>query len=85
MARRRREVKMTAAEITNEMANIDVEINALTTQIKELKANRKKLVKDYAIAQAQEAEAAKAKEMEELVQLIQEKGLTVEQIKELVQ
>lgn len=84
MARRKREVTMTVAEITNEMANIDVQIEALTTQIKELKANKKKLIKDCVIAEEQEKEAAKVKQMQELVELINEKGLTMEQLKDIL-
>lgn len=81
---RKRQVNMSVEEITNEIASIDTQIESLTSQVKDLKAAKKKLAKDFITAKKQEDEAAKVKQMEELVNLIQEKGLTVEQVKEIL-
>lgn len=81
---RRRVVEITAAQISEEIKSIDAKLEKMAEESKALRLRKKELLKDLKAAEKQEAEAAKKKEMEDLVALMKEKGLTVEDVKKLL-
>jgi phosphotransacetylase len=78
--RRRRNVEMSSQDILSQLDNLNSEIDKRTKELKELRAAKKTLEKNLVIAKEQESEEEKKKEMERLVSLMQEKGVTVEDI-----
>ncbi|MDO4339868.1 MAG: hypothetical protein Q4C91_17530 [Eubacteriales bacterium] len=81
---RRRIVEATVVQISEEIQNIDTKLEKNAEESKALKQRKKELLKDLKAAEKQEAEAAKKRELEDLVALLNEKGLTVEDVKNIL-
>ena len=60
------------------------DITSLNAEIKGLKSEKKQQLKDLKVAQKRAAEEQEQKELKEVLELIKEKGLTAEQLKELI-
>lgn len=84
MPRRKKIITRTSTEIAAEIATVNEQITSLTAELKDLKTVRGKLKKEYDKAEQQEAKAEKAKEIQGLVELLHEKGLSVEELKDII-
>ena len=84
MPRRKRMVTLTPEEIQNRINELDEQITALNVEIKGLKSEKKQQLKDLKVAQKRAAEEQEQKELKEVLELIKEKGLTAEQLNELI-
>ena len=84
MPRRKRMVTLTPEEIQNRINELDEQITALNAEIKGLKSEKKQQLKDLKVAQKRAAEEQEQKGLKEVLELIKEKGLTAEQLKELI-
>lgn len=82
---KRREVQLTSENIRNAITETEQKIEALTTQVKELRLQKKELIKDLAAAEKKEEEEKKQAEMEALAELIKEKNLTVDDVRKVLE
>lgn len=85
MPRRKRVITLTPEEIQSKIDELDKQITELNAEIKGLKAEKKQQLKDLKVAQKRAAEEKEQKELKEVLALIKEKGLTAEELKELIQ
>ena len=81
---RARKVEFTSEEIKSQITSIEEQITKLTEDIKSLRAQRKELVKDLIAAEKKEAAVKEEQAMKDLANLLKEKGLTVEEVRNII-
>lgn len=79
-----RKVELTSEEIKSQIASIEEQIAKLTGDIKSLRAQKKDLAKDLIAAEKKEAAAKEEQSMKDLVKLLREKGLSVEDVRNML-
>ena len=84
MRGKRRVVELTTEEVRAQIASTEEQITKLTDELKSLRLQKKNLMKDLAVAEKKEAAAKEEADMKELVRMIQQKGLSVEQVKDIL-
>lgn len=75
-----RKVEFTSEEIKSQIASIEEQITKLTEDIKGLRVQKKNLSKDLVTAEKKEAAAKEEQSMKDLAKLLREKGLSVEDV-----
>lgn len=84
MRGKRRVVELTSEEVKSQIASIEEQITKLTEDIKGLRAQKKNLIKDLAVAEKNEAKIKEEQSMRDLAKLLKEKGLTVEEVRNML-
>lgn len=79
-----RKVEFTSEEIKSQIVSIKEQIAKLTEDIKSLRAQKKDLAKDLAVAEKKEAAAKEEQTMKDLAKLLREKGLSVEDVRNML-
>ena len=79
-----RKVEFTSEEIKVQITSIEEQITKLTDELKALRAQKKNLSKDLVIAEKKEAAAKEDQSMKDLAKLLREKGLSVEDIRNML-
>lgn len=79
-----RKVELTSEEIKSQIASIEEQIAKLTGDIKSLRAQKKDLAKDLIAAEKKEAAAKEEQSMKDLAKLLREKGLSVEDVRNML-
>lgn len=79
-----RKVELTSEEIKSQITSIEEQITQLTEDIKYLKVQKKELVKDLIAAEKKEAAVKEEQAMKDLANLLKEKGLTVEEVRNII-
>lgn len=77
--------EFTSEELTSQLAEVENEITTTTATLKELKNKRKKITKDLAAAKKIEAAEKEEQDVKELLKLMDEKGLSIDDIKGLLE
>lgn len=84
MRGKRRVVKLTSEEIKAQIASTEEQITKLTDELKALRAQKKNLIKDLTAAEKKEAAAKEEQSMKDLAKLLREKGLSVEEVRNML-
>lgn len=84
MSGKRRVVESTSEEIKSQITSIEEQITQLTEDIKYLKVQKKELVKDLIAAEKKETAVKEEQAMKDLANLLKEKGLTVEEVRNII-
>ena len=79
-----RKVELTSEEVKAEITSTEEQITKLTDEIKTLKLQKKNLMKDLVVAEKKEAAAKEAQSMKDLARLLREKGLSVEDVRNML-
>ena len=79
-----RKVEFTSEEIKSQITSIEEQITKLTEDIKGLRAQKKELAKDLIAAERKEAAVKEEQDMKDLANLLKEKGLTVEEVRNII-
>ena len=79
-----RKVELTSEEIKAQITSIEEQITKLTEDIKGLRVQKKNLSKDLVTAEKKEAAAKEAQSMKDLARLLREKGLSVEDVRNML-
>lgn len=79
-----RKVEFTSEEIKSQIASIEEQITKLTEDIKGLRVQKKNLSKDLVTAEKKEAAAKEEQSMKNLAKLLREKGLSVEDVRNML-
>ena len=79
-----RKVELTSEEFKSHITSIEEQITQLTEDIKYLKVQKKELVKDLIAAEKKEAAVKEEQAMKDLANLLKEKGLTVEEVRNII-
>lgn len=79
-----RKVELTSEEIKAQITSIEEQITKLTEDIKGLKVQEKNLSKDLVAAEKKEAAAKEEQSMKDLAKLLREKGLSVEDVRNML-
>ena len=79
-----RKVDFTSEEIKSQITSIEEQITQLTEDIKYLKVQKKELTKDLVAAEKKEAAVKEEQAMKDLANLLKEKGLTVEEVRNII-
>lgn len=79
-----RKVEFTSEEIKSQITSIEEQITKLTEDIKGLRAQKKELTKDLVVAEKKEAAVKEEQDMKDLANLLKEKGLTVEEVRNII-
>lgn len=79
-----RKVELTSEEIKAQIASTEEQITKLTDELKTLKLQKKNLMKDLAVAEKKEAAVKEEKSMKDLAKLLREKGLSVEDVRNML-
>lgn len=79
-----RKVEFTSEEVKAQIASTEEQITKLTDELKALRAQKKNLTKDLAVAEKKEAAAKEEQSMKDLVKLLREKGLSVEDVRNML-
>lgn len=79
-----RKVEFTSEEIKSQITSIEEQITKLTEDIKGLRAQKKELTKDLIAAEKKEAAVKEEQAMKDLANLLKEKGLTVEEVRNII-
>lgn len=79
-----RKVELTSEEIKAQITSIEEQITKLTEDIKGLRVQKKNLMKDLAVAEKKEAAAKEEQSMKNLARLLREKGLSVEDVRNML-
>lgn len=79
-----RKVELTSEEIKAQITSIEEQITKLTDELKTLKLQKKNLMKDLVVAEKKEAAAKEAQSMKDLARLLREKGLSVEDVRNML-
>lgn len=72
---RNKKSEYTSEELTIQLANVEEEIAAATTTLKELKSKRKKITKDLTAAKKIEEAEKEERDIKEILKLMHEKDL----------
>lgn len=84
MRGKRRVVESTSEEIKSKITSIEEQIIKLTEDIKGLRAQKKELTKDLVAAEKKEEAVKEEQAMKDLADLLKEKGLTVEEVRNII-
>ena len=84
MRGKRRVVESTSEEIKSKITSIEEQIAKLTEDIKGLRAQKKELAKDLIAAEKKETAVKEEQAMKDLANLLKEKGLTVEEVRNIL-
>lgn len=84
MRGKRRVVELTTEEVKAQITSTEEQITKLTDELKTLKLQKKNLMKDLAVAEKKEAAAKKEQSMKNLAKLLREKGLSVEDVRNML-
>lgn len=79
-----RKVELTSEEVKAQITSTEEQITKLTDELKTLKLQKKNLMKDLAVAEKKEAAAKEAQSMKDLARLLREKGLSVEDVRNML-
>ena len=79
-----RKVEFTSEEIKSQITSIEEQIIKLTEDIKGLRAQKKELAKDLIAAEKKETAVKEEQAMKERANLLKEKGLTVEEVRNIL-
>lgn len=79
-----RKVEFTSEEIKSQITSIEEQITKLTEDIKGLRVQKKELAKDLVAAEKKEAAVKEEQDMKDLANLLKEKGLTVEEVRNII-
>lgn len=79
-----RKVELTSEEVKAEITSTEEQITKLTDELKTLKLQKKNLMKDLVVAEKKEAAAKGAQSMKDLARLLREKGLSVEDVRNML-
>lgn len=79
-----RKVELTSEEIKAQITSIEEQITKLTEDIKCLRVQKKNLSKDLVTAEKKEAAAKEEQSMKDLAKLLREKGLSVEDVRNML-
>ena len=79
-----RKVELTSEEIKAQITSIEEQITKLTEDIKGLRVQKKNLSKDLVTAEKKEAAAKEEQSMKNLAKLLREKGLSVEDVRNML-
>ena len=79
-----RKVEFTSEEIKSQITSIEEQITKLTEDIKGLRAQKKELTKDLVVAEKKETAVKEEQAMKDLANLLKEKGLTVEEVRNII-
>ena len=84
MRGKRRVVELTTEEVKAQIASTEEQITKLTDELKTLKLQKKNLMKDLAVSEKKEAAAKEEQSMKNLARLLREKGLSVEDVRNML-
>ena len=84
MRGKRRVVELTTEEIRAQIASIEEQITKLTDELKALRLQKKNLTKDLAVAEKNEAKLKEEQSMKDLANLLKEKGLSIEEVRNML-
>lgn len=84
MRGKRRVIESTSEEIKSKITSIEEQIIKLTEDIKGLRAQKKELAKDLIAAEKKETAVKEEQAMKDLANLLKEKGLTVEEVRNII-
>lgn len=79
-----RKVEFTSEEIKSQITSIEEQITKLTEDIKGLRAQKKELTKNLIAAEKKETAVKEEQAMKDLANLLKEKGLTVEEVRNII-
>ena len=79
-----RKVEFASEEIKSQITSIEEQITKLTKDNKCLREQKKELVKDLIAAEKKEAAVKEEQAMKDLANLLKEKGLTVEEVRNIL-
>ena len=79
-----RKVEFTSEEIKSQITSIEEQITKLTEDIKGLRTQKKELTKDLVAAEKKETAVKEEQAMKDLANLLKEKGLTVEEVRNII-
>lgn len=79
-----RKVELTSEEIKAQITSIEEQITKLTEDIKGLRVQKKNLSKDFVVAEKKEAAVKEEQSMKDLAKLLREKGLSVEDVRNML-
>lgn len=79
-----RKVELTSEEIKAQITSIEEQITKLTEDIKGLRVQKKNLSKDLVTAEKKEAAAKEEQSMKDIAKLLREKGLSVEDVRNML-
>jgi septal ring factor EnvC (AmiA/AmiB activator) len=79
-----RKVELTSEEVKAQITSTEEQITKLTDELKTLKLQKKNLMKDLAVAEKKEAAAKEAQSMKDFARLLREKGLSVEDVRNML-
>lgn len=84
MRGKRRVVELTTEEVKAKITSTEEQITKLTDELKTLRLQKKNLMKDLAVAEKKEVAAKEAQSMKDLAKLLREKGLSVEDVRNML-
>ena len=84
MRGKRRVVELTTEEVKAKITSTEEQITKLTDELKTLKLQKKNLSKDLVAAEKKEAAAKEEQSMKNLARLLREKGLSVEDVRNML-
>lgn len=79
-----RKVELTSEEIKSQITSTEEQITKLTDELKTLRLQKKNLMKDLAVAEKKEAAVKEEQSMKDLAKLLREKGLSVEDVRNML-
>lgn len=79
-----RKVEFTTEEVKAQITSTEEQITKLTDELKTLKLHKKNLMKDLAVAEKKEAAVKEEQSMKDLAKLLREKGLSVEDVRNML-
>lgn len=79
-----RKVELTSEEVKAEITSTEEQITKLTDELKTLKLQKKNLMEDLVVAEKKEAATKEAQSMKDLARLLREKGLSVEDVRNML-
>lgn len=79
-----RKVELTSEEIKAQITSIEEQITKLTEDIKGLRVQKKNLSKDLVASEKKEAAVKEEQSMKDLAKLLREKGLSVEDVRNML-
>lgn len=79
-----RKVELTSEKVKAQITSTEEQITKLTDELKTLKLQKKNLIKDLAVAEKKEAAVKEEQSMKDLAKLLREKGLSVEDVRNML-
>ena len=84
MRGKRRVVELTTEEVKAQITSTEEQITKLTDELKTLKLQKKNLMKELSVAEKKEAAAKEEHSMKDRAKLLREKGLSVEDVRNML-